>query len=153
MAIFEIGMNSNISAIIKLSKTILVVFPICWLLSISPLAFQNNVINGGLAEAQQSPTTSKFVTYDGSKYGFSIQHPDNWIKKEDSTGIWFISPVNETGNIRIESQLIQNVSLKELLQFQLLQSKDSYKEFKIVACIAKENPNAAICFIMILISV
>lgn len=129
----EIIVNINISAIIKLSKMVLVSFSLCWLLYISPLAFQSNILNGGLADAQQSPTTSKFVTYDGSKYGFSIQHPDNWIKKEDSSGIWFISPVDESGNLRIESQSIQNVSLKELLQFQLLQSKDSYKEFKVVS--------------------
>ena len=129
----EIIVNSNISAIIKLSKMVLVSFSLCWLLYISPSVFQSNILNGGLAEGQQSPTTSKFVTYDGSKYGFSIQHPDNWIKKEDSSGIWFISPVDESGNLRIESQSIQNVSLKDLLQFQLLQSKDSYKEFKVVS--------------------
>ena len=111
-------MNSNISAVIKLSKMVSVAFSLCWLLFYSPSAFQSNTLNGVLAEAQQSPTTtSTYVTYDGSKYGFSIQYPDNWIKKEDSSGIWFISPVNESANLRIESQSNQNASLKDLVEF------------------------------------
>lgn len=126
-------MNSNISAVIKLSKMVSVAFSLCWLLFYSPSVFQSNTLNGVLAEAQQSPTTSTYVPYDGSKYGFSIQYPDNWIKKEDSSGIWFISPVNESANLRIESQSNQNASLKDLVEFQLLQSKDSYKNFNITS--------------------
>ena len=129
----EIIVNSNISAIIKLSKMVSIAFSLCWLLFFSPSVFQSNTQNGVLAETEQSPSTNSYVTYDGSKYGFSIQHPDKWIKKEDSTGIWFISPVNENANVRIESQSNQNASLKELVQFQLLQSKDSYKNFTIVS--------------------
>ena len=110
-----------------------VVFALCWLLYFSPSVFQSNILNGDRADAEESPTTSKFVTYDGSKYGFSIQHPENWIKKEDPSGIWFVSPVDESGNIRIESQPNQNVSLTDLVQFQLLQSKESYKNLNIVS--------------------
>jgi hypothetical protein len=86
-----------------------------------------------VATAQNSPTTSNFATYDGSKYGMSIGYPDNWKITEDPSGVWFSSPVDETGNIRIESQPSQNRSLTELVQVQLLQTKNSNKELNIVS--------------------
>lgn len=76
----------------------------------------------------QGPTSANFVTYDGSKYGMIIQYPENWKIKEDPAGVWFVSPVDETGNVRIENQSALNASLPVLVEAQLLQSKQSYKE-------------------------
>ena len=88
------------------------------LLYCSTVYFQSYELPGILAEAQESVITSKFIIYNGSKYGVSIQYPDNWITKEASSGVWFMSPVNESGNVRIESQASQNISLTEIVQFQ-----------------------------------
>lgn len=92
----------------------------------------------GLARAaevspSQNATTSKFLTYNGTKYGTAIQYPSSWKVSEDATGVWFISPVDETGNVRIESLKAINGSLPLTVQAQLIQSKQSYKEFNIVS--------------------
>ena len=69
------------------------------------------------AEVQQVPlTSSKFKAYDGSKYGINVQYPSNWNISEDASGVWFVSPVDETGNVRIESQPSQNLSLSKSVQ-------------------------------------
>ena len=86
-----------------------------------------------LARGQNTPTTSDFITFDGSKYGFSIEYPENWNVTQDATGVWFSSPVDGTGNIRIGSQPALNLSLTDLVQVQLLQTKDSNKDFNIVS--------------------
>lgn len=81
----------------------------------------------------QDATTTKFVTYNGTKYGVTIQYPNSWKVSEDSTGVWFISPVDETGNVRVESLKAINGSLALTVEAQLMQSKQSYKEFNIVS--------------------
>jgi hypothetical protein len=73
------------------------------------------------------------VTYDGSKYGIMIQYPENWNITEDTSGVWFISPVDESGNIRITSEPSQNLSLADLVQIQNLQTKSSNKDLNIVS--------------------
>jgi hypothetical protein len=89
-----------------------------------------------IAEGQEqaSPTTQEFVAYtNGTKYGISIEYPNNWKVTEDNAGVWFISPVDETGNIRITSQPVNNTSLADLVQIQSLQTKDSNKEVDILS--------------------
>lgn len=82
---------------------------------------------------QDSPTTREFQTYDGSKYGISIQYPDGWKIIEDSTGVWFTSPVNDSANVRVQSQSNLNASLTDLVQVQLLESKNSNKDLSIIS--------------------
>jgi hypothetical protein len=112
----------GLSAIMKVSRMILIDCAVVSLLLYSLVIVQ-----------AQSPTTTKFVTYDGSKYGIIIQYPENWKIKEDPSGAWFVSPVDETGNVRIESQPSLNASLALLVQEQLLQSKESYKELTVTS--------------------
>ena len=102
-------------------------------LLLSSLLFQSQLLPVNVAMAQNSPTTSNFVTFDGSKHGFSIQYPENWNITQDATGVWFSSPVEGTGNIRVESQPAQNMSLTDLVQFQLMQTKNSNKELNIIS--------------------
>jgi hypothetical protein len=86
------------------------------------------------AEVQEaSPTSTEFKTYDGSKYGINMQYPSNWNISEDASGVWFVSPVDETGNVRIESQPSQNLSLSKSVQVQLLLAKNSYKGLDVVS--------------------
>ena len=86
------------------------------------------------AEVQEaSPTSTEFKTYDGSKYGINVQYPTNWNISEDASGVWFVSPVDETGNVRIESQPSQNLSLSKSVQVQLLLAKNSYKGLDVVS--------------------
>lgn len=82
---------------------------------------------------QSAATTSKFVIYNGTKYGALIQYPESWKVNEDANGVWFVSPVDETGNIRIESQKAINGSLPLTVQTQLMLSKTSYKELNIAS--------------------
>lgn len=112
-------------------KTFLPVFAFFLLLSFSiPIANQNILTE---AKGQNNPTSTKFTNYNGSKYGISIEYPSNWNITEDNEGVWFVSPVDQTGNIRIQSEPAQNISLAKLVQAQLLISKDSHKEFNIVS--------------------
>jgi hypothetical protein len=103
------------------------------LLLLSTLLFQSQLLLANVATAQSSPTTSNFITFDGSKYGFSIEYPENWNITQDAKGVWFSSPVDGTGNIRVESQPAQNLSLTDLVQVQLLQTKDSNKDFNVIS--------------------
>lgn len=80
-----------------------------------------------------SPTTMKIIDYDGSKYGFHVQYPANWNLTEDQSGVWFVSPVDSTGNIRIERQPAHNLSLSDLVTVQLLQARESYKQLKVLS--------------------
>jgi hypothetical protein len=80
-----------------------------------------------------SPTTTNFTNYDGSKLGFQVQYPANWNITEEQTAVWFVSPVDSTGNIRIERQPASNLSLSDLVNVQLLQSKESYKDLKVLS--------------------
>lgn len=86
-----------------------------------------------LAAEKAAPTTTKFVNYNGTKYGIDIQHPENWKLKEDANGIWLSSPVNDTGNFRVDSQPSQNMNLSTLVEVQLLQSMNSYKQMQILS--------------------
>ena len=103
------------------------------ILLLSSLLFQSQLFPTNVAMAQNTPTTSNFLTFDGSKYGFSIEYPENWNITQDATGVWFSSPVDGTGNIRVESQPAQNMSLADLVQVQLMQTKNSNKEFNVVS--------------------
>ena len=100
--------------------------PVC------PILIDNQNI-GMEARAQSAPTTSEFVPYNGSKYGMNIEYPSNWNLTEDASGVWFVSPVDQTGNIRIQSEPTQNLSLAKLVQAQLLISKDSHKLLNITS--------------------
>jgi hypothetical protein len=116
-----------------MSLTLLAVY---WLLSLSFSGLSQSQIVGMMMVAagqEGNPTTSKFVTYDGSKYGINIQYPENWNITEDNNGVWFISPVDEGGNVRITSQPANNISLVDLVQIQNLQVKNSNKELTIVS--------------------
>ena len=62
---------------------------------------------------------------------FMFSIPANWNTTEDQSAVWFVSPVDSTGNIRIERQPASNLSLSDLVNVQLFQSKESYNEFKI----------------------
>lgn len=116
-----------------MSKMGLISFAVCWLL-FSSLLFQTEIFPAKVAAGQEaSPTTREFVAYNGTKYGIIIEYPDNWNITEDASGVWFISPVDESGNIRITSQPAPNMSLTDLVQFQSLQTKDSNKEVNIVS--------------------
>jgi len=84
------------------------------------------------AETTTSPTTINFVDYE-SKNGFHVQYPANWNLTEDQTGVWFVSPIDATGNIRIERQPAYNQSLSDLVAVQLLQAQESYKELKVLS--------------------
>ena len=111
---------------------------VVWPLLSFSVILQNHLAVVKLAGAEEStqiphPTTSKFVMFNGTKYGTIIQYPDNWKINEDSTGVWFVSPIDETGNVRIESQPAKNGSLALMVQAQLLQSKQSYKELDIAS--------------------
>ena len=75
----------------------------------------------------------KFIDYNCTKLGFQVQYPANWNLTEDQSAVWFVSPVDSTGNIRIERQPAYNQSLSDLVNVQLLQSKDSYKDFKVLS--------------------
>lgn len=90
-------------------------------------------LNKALMIKLNSTTTSKFLSYNGTKYGATIQYPQNWKVKEDSNGVWFISPVDETGNVRIESQKSLNGSLALTVQTQLMLPKTAYKELDIAS--------------------
>ena len=94
--------------------------------------FENqNMINQ--VTAQNNPTSSNFVTYNGSKYGFTIDYPSNWNKTEDSTGIWFFSPVDQTGNIRIQSEPKLNTTLANLVKAQFIILQKTHKEVDVLS--------------------
>ena len=120
----------KLSAVVTRSKTLAAFGSV---LLLSSLVFQSQLLRVNVVSAQDAPTTSNFVTFDGSQYGFSIQYSENWNTTRDATGVWFSSPVDGTGNIRVESQPTQNMSLKDLVQVQLMQTKGSNKEFNIVS--------------------
>lgn len=103
-------------------------------LAIGLLSYTSQMLPMNASGAETtSPTTTKFIDYDGTKYGFHVQYPANWNTTEDQSAVWFLSPVDSTGNIRIERQPVSNLSLSDLVNVQLLQSKDSYKDFKVLS--------------------
>lgn len=81
---------------------------------------------------QSQATTESFVIYDNPKYPFTLQYPHNWKVKEDKNDVWFISPVEQSGNFRIEYQPAYNQTLSNLVQLQLNQLGASFKDFKIL---------------------
>lgn len=108
--------------------------PTIFLFLIVIAVFANQVSTANTIYAQQAVVNSStYVPYDGSKYGFNVQHPSNWNMSEDGSGVWFFSPVNETANIRFESQPSLNLSLSKNVQAQLLLAKKSYKGLDIVS--------------------
>jgi hypothetical protein len=116
-----------------MSLTLLAVY---WLLSLSlSVLFQSQIARIMMVAAGQEGklTTSKFVIHDGSEYGINIQYPENWNITEDNIGVWFISPVDVGGNVRITTQPALNISLVDLVQIQNLQTKNSNKELTIVS--------------------
>lgn len=115
--------NSSSTCILLIFFTSLILSPCIVQGSLTPQAI--------LAKESVGTTTTEFVPYDGSKYGMAIQYPKNWNITADSEGVWFVSPVDRTGNIRISSQSSLNASLPELVQAQLLQAEKSYHSFKV----------------------
>jgi len=104
------------------------------LVTIGLFSYANQMIplNATVIETT-NPTTMEFIDYNGSKYGFHVQYPANWNITEDQSGVWFVSPVDSTGNIRIERQLAYNQSLSDLVAVQLIQAKESYKDLKVLS--------------------
>ena len=117
---------------IELSSTRSILTICFFLFVIAVLA--NQISTANTIDAQQAVlNSSTYVPYNGSKYGFKVQYPSNWNISEDASGVWFFSPVNETGNIRFESQPSLNLSLSKNVQAQLLLAKRSYKGFDVVS--------------------
>ena len=83
--------------------------------------------------AQDNVTTTKFVTYNSTKYGFAIDYPENWKTREVESDVWFEAPVAATGTMGIIIQPSQNMSLPELVQVQLDQIKETSKELKLIS--------------------
>jgi hypothetical protein len=119
------------SAIFGFRPSVLLVFILCSLFSYAVLIENQNIWSE--VEAQTDPTTTKLIPYDGSKYGIDIDYPSNWNITEDDDGVWFVSPVDQTVNIRIKSESIGNASLAKLVQAQLLISQNAHKELNIVS--------------------
>lgn len=122
----------NSSSIVHFSTGFLTTVAIFWLASMELYQGSQMSVPNVLA-ADQSPTTAKFVTYDGSKFGFTIEYPENWKQTKDQLGVWFESPTDGTGNFRIESQPAPNGTLSELVQIKLLQSKESFKDLEVLS--------------------
>lgn len=126
--------SQSVSNQTKFTRTLLLT--ITFWLALGFLIYTSQMLPMNISSAQTtttSPTTTKFVDYDGSKYGFHVQYPANWNLTQDQVGIWFVSPVDSTGNIRIERQPALNQSLSDLVNVQLLQAKDSYKDLKVIS--------------------
>ena len=83
--------------------------------------------------AQDNVTTTKFVTYNSTKYGFAIDYPENWKTREVESDVWFEAPVAATGTMGIIVQPSQNMSLPELVQVQLDQIKETSKELNVIS--------------------
>ncbi len=81
---------------------------------------------------RSSVTTEAFISYINPNYQFSLQYPRDWKVQEDQSGVWFTSPVDKTGNFRIEGQPAYNRTLSDLVAIQLNQSKNNFKDFKII---------------------
>lgn len=79
-----------------------------------------------------SVTTEAFISYNNPDNHFSLQYPRNWNITEDQSGVWFTSPVDKSGNFRIEGQPANNRTLSDLVAIQLNQSKNDFKDFKII---------------------
>jgi hypothetical protein len=95
-------------------------------LFLSGLVFAQNSTIGGNA------TTESFVTYGNPKYPFYFQYPQNWLVKEQSNSVWFTSPVDLSGNVRIDCDPVSNQSLSKLVEIQLDELAHSFKDFKII---------------------
>lgn len=120
----------------KVPESLAVTLTLCMLyifVSFSlPIEFENqNIINQ--VTAQNNPTSSNFVTYNGSKYGLTIDYPTNWNKTEDATGVWFFSPVDQTGNIRIQSEPKLNTTLANLVKAQFIILQETHKEVDVLS--------------------
>ena len=111
---------------IELSSTRSIPTIFLFLIIFSVLA--NQVSTANTIDAKQAVlNSSTYVSYNGSKYGFNVQYPSNWNISEDASGVWFFSPINETANIRFESQPSQNLSLSDAVQVQFFLARESYK--------------------------
>jgi hypothetical protein len=91
----------------------------------------------GVAFAQNSTslgnaTTESFVTYGNPKYPFYFQYPQNWLVKEQPNSVWFTSPVDRSGNVRIDCAPVSNQTLSKLVNIQLDELAHSFKDFKII---------------------
>lgn len=117
----------------KLTKTLLLTGVFC--LAIRLLLSPNQMLPMNISSAQTtSPTTMKFIDYNSSKLGLVyVQYPANWNITGDQSGVWFVSPVDSTGNIRIERQPAYNLSLSDLVTVQLLQAKETCKDLKVLS--------------------
>jgi PsbP-like protein len=84
-------------------------------LAVEVLCTGNPFLNSVLAQdsVQSLPTTQPFIAYTNSK--FSLQYPENWKLQEDKVGVWFISPVDESGNFRVEAIPAYNRTLSEII--------------------------------------
>lgn len=83
--------------------------------------------------AQDNETTTKFVTYNSTKYGVAMDYPETWKIREGESAVLFEPPVAGAGTVGILIQPSQNMSLPELVQVQLNQSKGSAKELKVIS--------------------
>lgn len=79
-----------------------------------------------------NPSSTKFIPYNGSKYGLSFEYPANWNISERESGIWFSSP-DGSGNFGIQIQPAQDKSLQELVKIQLDQYNVGFKDFRVLS--------------------
>jgi PsbP-like protein len=81
----------------------------------------------------KSNVTSLFSTYNNPNYPFSIQYPQNWKIEGDPEGVWFISPVDGSGNLRIETQVNQNKTLDNIIESQINKSKLEFQSYEVLS--------------------
>jgi hypothetical protein len=81
--------------------------------------------------SQNQTTTEPFVSFTKPIYPFTLQYPQNWAVEEKSNGVWFRSPVDESGNFRIGFAPAYNASLSSLVAIHLKELQNSFKDFKI----------------------
>jgi hypothetical protein len=93
---------------------------------------QSNIVFAQSSSSQNQTTTESFLTYFNPKYPFTLQYPQNWAVEEEQNGVWFRSPVDESGNIRIGFAPAYNASLAGLVAVHLKELENSFDDFKII---------------------
>ena len=94
------------------------------------LLSQSGAISAQNATVQSNATTQAFVTYVNPKYPFSFQYPQNWLVKEQSNSVWFTSPADSSGNVRIDCDPVLDQNLTNLVDVQLDELASTFKDFK-----------------------
>jgi hypothetical protein len=96
-----------------------------------PSLFQSGVVFAQGSTVQSNATTQAFVTYVNPKYPFSLQYPQNWLVREQTNALWFTSPADQSGNVRLSCQSVSDQNLSKLVGIQLDEIAQTFKDFKI----------------------